>query len=300
MNLSKSFSTFLYILIAFSVVSCNQSSTQNENGENNIAKDTVKHYISSQKVKKLFYNVPSPLEITTILKNAKVEFKPELLNKIENTNKYLTEAKISMNFGVFISDLSFVRIMDKIQVAVKYLSVIKKFSDDLGIPPEKGAFVVKRMEENIDNKDSILNIIFDLYYYADNYLKDNERADAAALVIVGGWVEAMYLATNIIDEKKPDKDIVNCIAEQKLSLNNLLDFVSGYVTNNKLNLFIPPLTKLKNVYDKIDVADYNNTNESANQRSDYISNNQKKINVSSEQLIEIKNMIEKMRNDIIL
>jgi hypothetical protein len=284
----------ILILMVFYVIGCNQTTTQNGNLNENKVVDTVKKFINTQKVKQLFYNVPSPYEMSSLLKNAKVEFNLELLNKIENQSKYLTESQISLNFGVFASDLSFARLMDRIQLAVKYLSAIKKISDELGIPPDKGAFAIKRMENNLENKDSILKIVSDLYYYADSYLKGNERAEAAALIVFGGWIEAMYLATNVIDIKNPDKDIVTRIAEQKFSLINLLDLISEYKTNTKINRFIPSLTNLKNIFDKIDVPDVKN--ETTEKPSKDVST----ILVSSEQILEIKNLIAKIRNDVII
>ena len=58
------------------------------------------------------------------------------------------------------------------------------------------------------------------------YLKENYRGATAALIIMGGWLDELYISTHIIDEENPDESIVNHIAEQKHSLENLIELLS--------------------------------------------------------------------------
>ena len=61
----------------------------------------------------------------------------------------------------------------------------------------------KRFDRNIDNKDSLIKIANEVYMAADTYLKENERYNAAAQIILGGWTEAIYIA---IDMAKSTRD----------------------------------------------------------------------------------------------
>ncbi|MBI5218741.1 MAG: hypothetical protein HY958_07420 [Bacteroidia bacterium] len=246
---------YIYILILTGTASlfyrCNSDKSIDDK-DNIVFNDKfIKDSADINKVRVIFYNVPSPVEMTTIIQNAGVTYNPELLNPIKNTEKYLTSAKTAMNLGVYGADLSYVRIFDQIQESVKYLAVIKRFSEKLGIPGDKGSFTVGRLEDNVNNRDSVLRIISETYANADVYLKENNRGSTAALIILGGWVEALNIATSIVDEKNPSSEIMKRIAEQKYSLNNLIELVTAYKSDETVLLYIPKLHELKACYEKI-------------------------------------------------
>jgi hypothetical protein len=117
------------------------------------------------------------------------------------------------------SDLSYVRLFEQIQLAINYLSSIKKLCDAIEIPEDQGSRAIQRMEKNIDNKDSLLQIISETYASADSYLKDNDRGNTATLVILGGWIESLYIATQIADYANPsNKEIVDRMANKNTLL----------------------------------------------------------------------------------
>lgn len=298
-NLIKINRFLLVFILIFIVVGCNNKAEQSDKNDSlKVNNADIKLELNS-KVKNIFFNVPSPLEIAAILSKSGTNYKQGVLNKPENVSKYLTNSELALNFGVYASDISFARMMNKTTEAIKYLTVIKKISDELGIPQEKGTFAVSRLEKNINNRDSILQIISDLYFYSDTYLKDNERADIAALVVLGGWIEAIYIATNIIEKNKYNKEIANYIAEQKFSLINLIDLVKKYKYNQDIIEFLPDLERLKEVFDKISI-NYNNSKIETNKQSKItVITSKTTITVTPEIIDEIKIITDKIRNNII-
>ena len=108
------------------------------------------------------------------------------------------------------------------------------------------------MEANVENRDSLLNIISETYYMLDAYLKENGRDHISAMVIAAGWVEGLYLATTIASKDvNPDPLLLRRIAEQKLSLNNLEDLVKAYNKGNQLNEILDDLKRIRTAYDKV-------------------------------------------------
>jgi hypothetical protein len=242
----------IYVLINFMFLTwgCNSSSDNNQLENDSLNMDSIKEH--SKKVKKIFYNVPSPIEMTSLIQKSGALYKPEILNSYKVADKYVNIPQQALNLGVYGSDLSYVRLFDQIQLSINYLSAIKKLCDELNIPEEQGSFAISRMEKNMDNKDSLLLIITDTYSSADAYLKDNDRGNTATLIILGGWIEALYISTNIIVfENSKNKDVVDRIAEQKYSLNNLIELIKSYPDDNELKSYIPPLLNLKTVYNKV-------------------------------------------------
>jgi hypothetical protein len=206
---------------------------------------------------------------------------------------------MALGFGVYGADLSYTRMFDQIQECVKFLSVLRKLSDGIGIPEAEGKEAVNRLEENIENRDSVLQIISETYSNADSYLKENERGNTAALIILGGWVEALYIATEIVDEKAPDKEILTRIGEQKYSLANLIELLNTYKEDNTLSQYVNDLNELKIAFEKVEI-----TYEAGN----VVTDKDKKmttihstadVKITADELKEIKNAAIKMRNKII-
>ncbi len=122
----------------------------------------------------------------------------------------------ALNLGIYGADLGYVIVYDQTQDAIAYLKTTKQVSDDLGLVGVFNEDIINRFTKNIGNKDSLLVLTSDAFRMGDAYLKDNDRMDVSALILAGGWIESLYLATNI-SKAKPNEDITNRIAEQKLS-----------------------------------------------------------------------------------
>jgi hypothetical protein len=132
-----------------------------------------------------------------------------------------------------------------------YLRCTNKLSTSLGI---SGAFddkTTSRIEANLEDRDSLLTIISDSYWTADSYLKENGQPGVSALIIAGGWIEGLYIATQIAKATN-NEDIATRIGEQKLSLDNLVALLDSYKTTNQgVNDTYVQLMELKKVYDEI-------------------------------------------------
>ena len=69
---------------------------------------------------------------------------------------------------------------------------------------------------------------------SDARLQEDKRDDIGALILIGGWVEGMYLATQLAHcNASSNVKLVSSIMEQQLTLALLVDFLN-YYHNNKL------------------------------------------------------------------
>jgi hypothetical protein len=107
-----------------------------------------------------------------LVKSAGMNFNPELTNPIENKELYIDQTSQALNLGVYGADLSYARIFDQVQESVNYLSVIRELTDQLQIPQNERTFSIDRMEKYIDNRDSLMHIISQMYGEVDIYLKE--------------------------------------------------------------------------------------------------------------------------------
>ena len=242
--------SYFLILLGFSFVSvaC-QNKTKTDSS--NVKDELVVNHQSLKKVKNIFYNVPSPVEVTTIIQRMNLPYHPDLLNPSTNSDNYLTQADKALNMGVYGADLSYIRIYEQYQDAAKFLVVVKKFTRDLGIPEEGERVIAKRLEKNLQNQDSLLRIITETFTDSDSYLKENQRGSTAALIIFGGWIETLYLATNILDPEVPQNDMVKLIVEQRYSVKNLLALLEQFSDEKRVQDFLPDLKELNEKFNEI-------------------------------------------------
>ncbi len=242
--------SYFLILLGISVVSLacqNKTKTSSSDMKQEIVGSTQ----GLKKVKNIFYNVPSPVEVTGIIQKMDLPYHPDLLNPSSNAENYLTQADKALNMGVYGADLSYIRIYEQYQDAAKFLVVVKKFTRELGIPEEGERVIAKRLEKNLQNQDSLLRIITETFTDSDSYLKENQRGSTAALIIFGGWIETLYLATNILDPEAPQNDMVKLIVEQRYSVRNLLALMEQFSDERRVQDFLPDLRKLDEKFKEI-------------------------------------------------
>ncbi|MDT8401529.1 MAG: hypothetical protein RQ743_07535 [Bacteroidales bacterium] len=204
--------------------------------------------------KKIFYSLPSPLESAMLIKSAGAEFNQELLNPTQNTTRYTTNKMMALNLGIYTCDLSFASLYDQTQLVIDYMSAAKEMADGLGILDAINEETINRLEENINNRDVILDIVSETFLNSSSYLEDNEQHAIAAIVMVGGWVEGLYIATQLVDLNEFDSNkLVGRIIDQKLSVGIMLQLIKDNRDHPSMAEIIKQMEELKTVFDKINI-----------------------------------------------
>jgi len=195
----------------------------------------------------IFYNMYLSVEMSSLFESANAVFDQDLLNNSDKATDYITGSKKALNLGVYAVELSYCRIFEQFEMAGRYFSAMQRLSEELGIPSDFFINTAKRFDRNIDNKDSLIKIANEVYMTTDSYLKENEQFSASAQIILGGWVEAIYIASSVALESK-DLDIIERFSEQKYSLKNLLDMLSNYADDEVVNHYIKELKEIDVTY----------------------------------------------------
>ncbi|HAN00038.1 MAG TPA: hypothetical protein DCQ26_15670 [Marinilabiliales bacterium] len=249
-------------------------------------------------VKKIFFNLPSPIEITQTILATKSPFNNELPNSATNVTNYSSSSDLALNFGVYGADLCYCRVYDQLQSSISYLAAIRKITVLLQIPEEEGSETINRIEENIENRDSIFQIIAETYAGADGYLKENDRDLTAALIIVGGWIEGMYIAVNLLNTQA-NQSLLNNIAEQKYSYENLMSVIAEYRDNPAIAELTPYFESLQKVYAQITITHDKSVVVTDQETKVTTIENESQISITPQQLKEITNLIVEIRSKIV-
>lgn len=248
-------SLFLVITCISLMISCKQGN--NNTSELNIDSADLEQDIFEDisTAKQIFYSLPSPLESAMLIKTSGTTFEEKLLNPISNTSKYNTNKNLALNLGIYTTDLSYASLFDQAQITINYMDAAKKMADGLGILDAIDKSTIDRLEENINNRDVILDIISETFMSSTSFLKENDRQALASVVMVGGWIEGLYIATQLVGDKPINNSkIVERIVDQKLSLDMVLKLLESNKDNVDVTGILKEMEDLKVTYDKIIIS----------------------------------------------
>jgi hypothetical protein len=205
--------------------------------------------------KQIFYSLPSPLETAMLIKSAGAKYNEDILNPVSKASSYTTNKSMALNLGIYTTDLSFASLFDQTQTSIKYMEAAKKMADGLGILEAIDNNTIQRLEENVNNRDVIMDIISETFMSSSSFLKENDRPAIAAIVLVGGWMEGLHIATQLVGTNPiKNNKLVDRIVDQKLSLDIVLRLLNDNKANKDVQSLLVQINEVKKIFDKITIT----------------------------------------------
>ena len=286
----------------FGVTSC--SSSPDENNPPETVQELTEELVEEKPNDNIFYQVPTPNELFAVLKNSNAPFNKEILNDVSNSGKYLTKYSKALNFGVYTADLAYATSQGSFEDAASLFDAIKSLSKDLEIENAIDQIIFERLKFNLENAnaDSLFYLSNETYYNAFSYLEENGRQDVLGMIVVGGWIEGLNIILNL-EPYIEDSEICQRIADQKLTLENLLVFTSN-VQNDKLVDLISDLSKIEEVFnqelenssDELNDAEVSNL---TNEDGVMVFGGGESASLSNSQFDQLKSIVMDLRTSII-
>ena len=252
-------SKILIVVLMFTslLISCKSGGTKTPKEEVTVSvpKDKAAVVEDIKQAEKIFNALPSPLESAMLIKSAGARFDEALLNPVGNVNSYVTNKSMALNLGIYTCDLSFASLYEQTQLIIDYMNAAKKMADGLGILKAIEQSQIDKLEENINNSEVIMEIVSETFMNSNSYLSDNGQPAIAAMVLVGGWFEGLYISTQLVDMKEFNGNkLVGRIIDQKLSIDILINLLESSKGNPAVDDLIVQVKKLKVVFDKITIT----------------------------------------------
>jgi hypothetical protein len=245
----------LFISLGFIMSGCNRGPKSEGSGDFE-ASDGLNAETQAQlnTAKRIFYSLPSPLETAMLIKNAGAQYDEGLMNLTGNTSRYITAKSKALNLGIYSTDLSYASLFDQTQATMNYIEAAKKMADGLNILNAINEETIQRLEEHINNRDVIIDIISETLMNSSSFLKENGLEATASVVLVGGWVEGLYIATNLVNERSlKDNKLVERIVDQKLSLDIMVNLLEESPEDADAMSVLEDVKSLKSIFDKISI-----------------------------------------------
>jgi hypothetical protein len=199
--------------------------------------------------KKIFYNLPSPPEVSDMLfSESGPVFNEAFLNRVENVDLYESSVKQALNLGIYSTDFSFASIAGQDQIAINYFATSQKLATRLGLSNVLSQDTINWLARNFENKDSLMDIITVVYRRSEAYFNENGEPDLALLMAIGGWTEGMYLATKLAKDLKYNTKIMDQISEQRLSMEIIVQIIESNKNEPNIHKYHEKFTTLNGQY----------------------------------------------------
>jgi hypothetical protein len=253
----KGRSFLVLLLFVFVCFACRHSSS-NKAGFVFPEDDTIPlgeaEKLSTEAIEEISKNIASPVEIANLLQSLAVPFSPDYLASSIDANRQTTSFDKAFTLGILGADLGYLNMYEKTGSSIDILSSIRKLAEGIRVGQFFDFETIKRLSLNKANLDSLLFLSIDSYTQIDKYLRENNRGQLSALMIIGVWIEGQYLATQVMTEY-PDPVLRDRIGEQKIILNDLILLANPYCSrDNEFGTLCKYLQDIKEKYREIRIT----------------------------------------------
>lgn len=247
-------------------------------------------------------NVSSIVEMSAFIKDLGVPYSNRYLATTANMDSYSTNFRRALMLGAFGADLGYLNMYNRTIEVMDYLTSIRRLSEGLAVGQFFDFSTLRTLASSQSNLDSLMYIFVQSYNRMDNYLREERRAHLSTAMVAGVWVEGLYLLTQVA-LTHPGEEIFERIGDQKIILNDLIIIVKNYERlHPEFALLSSELASAKELFDQVSIT-YEVGEPEAVENDGMlmiIQHEHSIINITEQQVSEITNKVEIIRNNLIL
>ncbi|MBN2482322.1 MAG: hypothetical protein JXB19_11305 [Bacteroidales bacterium] len=291
---------YFYILLLF-VVACKSGDQGRDTGlaiPDSVLNEGLE--ISQDVMQNIVQNISSPVEMAALIKELGVDFSNRYISTTDRVDNLSTSFQQALNLGIYGADLGYLNMYNKTSSVIDYISAIKTLADAIKVGQFFDFTTLKRLATNSKNLDSLMYISVHSFNQMDQYLHNNNRTNLSALIITGVWIEGLYLGTQVY-QSAPNEILAERIGEQKLTLEQLMLILENYTRERQYENLLNELKLIKNIYQGVTISIEKGEPEMIEENGmlTIVQNDKSIIDITPEQLTEIAETTEQVRNRII-
>ena len=256
--------------------------------------------ISKEVLDDIVKNIPSPVEMSALLRAIGVEFQGDILNHTANADKYTTVYQQAINLGIYGADLGYINMYEKTGSSLNYLNAVKTVADQIKVGQFFDFATLKRLSNNKKNVDSLTYITISNFNKMDSYLREQNRGNLSILMVAGAWIEGLYISCQAAKEYQ-NPEIAENIGEQKIVMDDILLLLDVYKKDQGMAEYVDQFNKLKERFDSVTINESYAEPETREVEGKLvvIDNSTSTVEMTDEQLNDIIATTEEIRNDFI-
>ena len=286
------------IALAAALVSCGGSSQKESKAEEVAFSDAEKKLTND--IDRVISDLPSPSEVPYTMQAIGADFMPNLVNDLSKIEQYQAiEDEAALNLGVYATDMGYLTSYGKVQESMKYMEKCHGLADALGVASVFDVEMMEKFQNNLDDPKKLNELMNEAILKAEKRLETTERAQVAALVLTGSFVEGLYLATMVIEKYPKDildaetrnlilEPLIRIVIDQKKPLLDVIALMKDLPQDDIIAKMINELNILRLLYDG-DLAVIEKKIEE--NTGDFI--------ITENMLIDITTEVKRVRNDIV-
>lgn len=296
------FSNLFYIVLALGLLACgSEKKSTDEFSEIGKADSTGQiNEATSELAIEVIKSIPPPVEMSAIIKSTGASYNSDYLNSTDNAEKYNTNYLKAMNLGMYGADLGYINIYNHKEDALTYLNTVIKLSEDLKVGQFFDFETIKRIADNNNNLDSLVNITTSNFEKMNNYLQEQNRSNISMYMLTGGWIEALHVACKVSLAEK-SQPLYEKIGEQKIVLDQILLLLSFYKNDPNAVSLTKDLNDLKAIYNEVKIETIYAEPTMVEENGVLVVKDNSKTNIiiSEQTVSKLLETVAKLRNKII-
>lgn len=292
------FSIFLLILAACQSSDKKSTTSQLDNLEN---LEIPQPKISEEQIREIINQIPAPIELSAMMKKSGESYNKNYLNDPENYSYYNTSFEQALNLGVYGADLGYSNLYEENQQSILYVGSIKELVDELRISQFFNFETIERLAENRD-LDSLILMTTQDFNEVNEYFQEQQRSGLSVLMIAGGWIESLFIASQVYENNRENNELRRTIAEQKIVLEKILELLDQYrESSEEFNELHADMAALMDVYQQVDIKTIQGEPSSEEEEGVLVTrdNAMATVKISDDTINEIKSVCTRIRNGFI-
>jgi len=248
---------------------------------------------------KAFYQIPAPDELFSILRDENLRFEISLLVPPEQIDKLVDSKSQTLFTGIYSADLAYCATLEQFQTSLDYFALVRILADKIGIYSKFDDALSNRIKNNISNLDSLQEITEEIHLHIVNDLVEVGNTKTLICISFGGWLESLYLITNVVTNYNSNNLIIQRIADQKNTIDNMLVCISSFKDDAYISKMIKGLQEIKEIYATCTIEKMENTKAVKTPDGQILISGGSKIILTEKQFSALKTKITDLRNSIL-
>lgn len=182
-----------------------------------------------------------------------VEYQSSFILDTDESKKANSWFSQSVKLGIFGADMAYSNVYGETRKSIQYLTSIRGLADKLKIGQFFDVASIKEMVEQKDNLDELINVSQMNFQKMNDYLQKQNRGKVSVAMILGGWVETLYLSAKVATLEKDNEALFENVSEQKFSLETIQLLLDLYASDKYFAIFKEEFQPLISAYENVEV-----------------------------------------------